>query len=176
MRYNIRGEKVEVTEAIKDYITNKIGRLDKYFADPDSVTASILIKLKGHNQAIEVTIPTQDFILRNESSEPDLYAAIDLSTDKLERQIRKNKTKINNRNYKVKIKDFEVEIEDEFEEIETKIIKRKSVYAKPMDEEEAILQMNMLDHNFFVYKDAETNDICVVYKRSDGQYGVISAK
>ena len=94
MIYNIRGDKILVTDAIKDYITEKLGRLDKYFKN-DELNVNVLIKVKGFNQTIEVTIPTPNFTIRNEESAEDLYAAIDLVTDKIERQIRKNKTKIN---------------------------------------------------------------------------------
>ena len=95
MKYNVRGDKILVTDAIKDYITEKIDKLNKYFDEPDEITANILIKVKGYNQTIEVTIPTTSFTIRNEESAEDLYAAIDSVVDKIERQIRKNKTKIN---------------------------------------------------------------------------------
>ena len=88
MKYNIRGDKILVTDAIKDYITEKIDKLNKYFDEPDEITANILIKVKGYNQTIEVTIPTTSFTIRNEESAEDLYAAIDSVVDKIERQIR----------------------------------------------------------------------------------------
>ena len=103
----------------------------------------------------------------------DLYAAIDLTVDKLERQIRKHKTKINSKNKKNVIQNFEIDLEDKFEEDESKVLKRKKVDMKPMDEEEAIMQMEMLGHSFFVFKNAETNNICVLYLRKDGNYGII---
>ena len=126
-------------------------------------------------QRIEVTIPTPHFTLRNEVSKEDLYAAIDLVSDKLERQIRKNKDKINKKINKVYIQEFQYDLEDEYDE-ETSVVKRKKVELKPIDEEEAIIQMNMLGHSFFVYKDVDTNEICVLYKRQDGNYGVIETK
>ncbi|MBR3490132.1 MAG: HPF/RaiA family ribosome-associated protein, partial [Bacilli bacterium] len=103
----------------------------------------------------------------------DLYAAIDLVIDKLERQVRKNKDKLNKK--KKVIEDFEIDIEDNFMEEEV-IVKRKSIELKPIDEEEAILQMELLGHNFFVYKDIETGKICVLYKRKNGNYGIIETK
>ena len=134
-----------------------------------------MTKLNGRFQIIEVTIPTKHFTLRNEESNEDLYAAIDSIVDKLERQIRKNKDKINSRINKTFIKDFNVDLQDEYEE-EEKIVRRKSIELKPIDEEEAIMQMEMLGHTFFVYKDVESNEICVLYKRKDGNYGVIETE
>ena len=110
--------------------------------------------------------------LRSEESHSDLYAAIDLTVDKLERQIRKNKTKINSKIKRNIIQNFEMDLEDNFEE-DSKVLKRKKVDMKPMDEEEAILQMEMLGHSFFVFKNADTDSICVLYLRKDGNYGII---
>lgn len=175
MKYIIRSSKNENTEAIKNYIEEKLNKLNKYFKNPDEIEASILTKQDGRMQRIEVTIPTPHFTLRNEVSEEDLYAAIDLVSDKLERQIRKNKDKINKKINKVYIQEFQYDLEDEYDE-ETNVVKRKKVELKPIDEEEAIIQMNMLGHSFFVYKDVDTNEICVLYKRQDGNYGVIETK
>lgn len=175
MKFNVRGDKLVVTDAIKDYIETKIGKLDKYFKE-DSITANILLKIRGNEQIIEVTIPTDNFILRSEEEHEDMYAAIDLVLDKLERQIRKNKTKLKKRNVNNKYKefnfDFELPTEDE-EEVNT-VVKRKTIEMKPMDEEEAILEMELLGHSFFVYKDMHSNELCVLYKRKDGDYGIIT--
>ena len=94
MKYNIRGDKLEVTDAINNYVESKLDRLNKYFKE-DDILANVLLRVRGNSQIIEVTIPTDKFILRSEEEDKDLYAAIDLVTDKLERQIRKNKTRIN---------------------------------------------------------------------------------
>lgn len=171
MKCNIRGEKLKITDAIRDYVENKMSKLDKYFKASD-VSANVLIKLKGKKEAIEVTIPYDKHILRNEEIHDDLYAAIDLVVDKLERQIRKNKTKINSKIKRNVIQNFEMDLEDNFEE-DSKVLKRKKVDMKPMDEEEAILQMEMLGHSFFVFKNADTDSICVLYLRKDGNYGII---
>ena len=175
MKYNIRGDKMVITEAIKDYTETKLGKLEKYFKD-DDVTANVLTRVRGNSQIVEVTIPTDKFILRSEEENDDLYAAIDLVTDKLERQIRKNKTRLN-RNIKDSVKkfNFDFDIKDE-EEAKEKVVKRKNVEMKPMDEEEAILEMELLGHSFFVYKDMDTKNICVLYKRKDGDYGLIETK
>ncbi len=173
MRYNIHGEKVEITSAIRSYIEDKIGKLDKYFENSDSLDANVVIKVRGKSQKIEITIPAMHYTLRSEESHNDLYAAIDLTVDKLERQIRKNKTKINSRIKKNIIKNFEMDLEDSFQEDNSSILKRKKIDMKPMDEEEAILQMNMLGHSFFVFKNVDTNSVCVLYLRKDGNYGII---
>lgn len=172
MKYNIRGEKVEVTPAIKSYIEDKIGKLDKYFDDASNINANVVIKVCGKEQKIEITVPAMHYTLRSEESHSDLYAAIDLTVDKLERQIRKNKTKINSKIKRNIIQNFEMDLEDNFEE-DSKVLKRKKVDMKPMDEEEAILQMEMLGHSFFVFKNADTDSICVLYLRKDGNYGII---
>lgn len=178
MKYNIRGDKMVVTDAIKDYTISKLDRLNKYFNE-DDIVANVLTKVRGDKQIIEVTIPTDKFILRSEESNNDLYAAIDLVTDKLERQIRKNKTKLkkqNKVNNKYEYFNFDYEVLEEDEEEEKGIVKRKKIDTKPMDEEEAILEMELLGHNFFVYKDMHTDSVKVLYKRNDGNYGVIDTE
>ena len=97
MKYNIRGDKLVVTDAINEYVETKLSKLNKYFKDED-ILANILLRVRGNSQIIEVTIPTDKFILRGEEEDKDLYAAIDLVTDKLERQIRKNKTRLKKQN------------------------------------------------------------------------------
>lgn len=177
MRINIRGEKVKVTEAIKNHIEEKIGRLDKYFESPEALIANVLVKVQGINQIVEVTIPAKKFILRSEVKDKDLYAAIDIVSDKLERQIRKNKTRMKRNNKKSPVIDFIVDFETEnIEQDETKIVKRKLIEMKPMSEEEAVLQMNLLDHSFYIFKNSDTNDIAVVYKRQDDNYGILEVK
>jgi len=175
MKYNIRGDKMDVTEAIGNYVETKLDKLNKYFQD-DDILANVLLRVRGKNQIIEVTIPTDKFILRSEEEHDDLYAAIDLVTDKLERQIRKNKTRLSKQNLENNMKtfnfDYEMLDDDESNEDEV-VVKRKKIEMKPMDEEEAILEMNLLGHEFFVYKDMDSDKVCVLYKRKDGNYGLI---
>lgn len=175
MNINIRGKKIEVTDAIKKYIEEKIGRLDKYFKDGSEKSANILIKLRGRNQVVEVTINTNSFVLRAEESEEDLYAAIDKVSDKLERQIRKNKTRLHKKVNKEKINDFILEFDEE-QTNESNIVKRKTIETKPMSEEEAILQMELIGHDFYAFKNDKTNEVNVVYKRKDNDYGVMEIK
>lgn len=169
MKYLIRGEKIQVTDSIKDYIQEKLSKMDKYLDNPENVEAKILIKVKGVEQRVEVTIQTKGYFLRAEEAHSDLYAAIDLIIDKLERQFRKYKTKLLDKSRQENIQDsFDIE-----EAVEEEIVKRKKIYLKPMDEEEAIMQMELLGHTFFVFKNIETDTICVIYKRHDGDYGLI---
>ena len=177
MIYNIRGDKILVTDAIKEYIASKLDKLNKYFDSPEDINANILVKVKGFEQTIEVTIPTTNFTIRNEESAEDLYAAIDLVIDKIERQIRKNKTKINkiekDAAKKLNFAFMETIEEDDEDKI---IVRRKTLNTKPMDEEEAMLQMEMLGHDFFVYKDRDTKRVCIIYKRKDNNYGIIETE
>lgn len=176
MKLNIRGSKIEITDAIKSYLEGKVQKLDKYFENPEEINANIVVKTKGIDQTVEITIPIKKAILRVEESNKDLYSSIDLAVDKLERQIRKNKTKIKQKNNREKFDlfiDFEVE---EMEESPETIVKRKTVDMKPMSEEEAILQMDLLGHEFFIFKDSDTDTNAVLYKRKDGNYGIIEMK
>lgn len=168
MKYSIRGEKLEVTDSIREYVMNKLNKMEKYFDDPNNVSVKILFSVRGREQKIEVTINSRGYDLRAEVSHSDMYAAIDLAVDKLERQIRKHKTKMMSRER------AQIVYEDDiYEEESYDVIKRKKVYLKPMDEEEAIVQMEMLGHTFYIFKDIETETVKVLYKRYDDTYGVI---
>ena len=112
MKMNIRGSKIKITDAINDYIENKIGKLDKYLEEPDNITANVVVKVKGKDQTVEVTIPMKKLILRAEDTHNDLYAAIDLVSEKLERQIRKNKTRMKKKVSKDLI-DFKVDFKSD---------------------------------------------------------------
>ncbi len=172
MKCTIRGEKIGVTSAISEYVETKISRLDKYFK-ADDVVANVLVKVKGKHQSVEVTIPYDKYTLRGEETKDDLYAAIDLVVDKLEGQIRKTKSKLKKQIKKNEtVLNFDYEL-SEGEEYKNKIVKRKQLELKPMSEEEAILQLELLGHDFFIYKDVHTNEIDILYKRRDGNYGVI---
>lgn len=171
MKLNIRGEKTNITEAMKTYAEEKIQKLNKYIENNEEITGTILFKVYGPKQKIEVTIPLKNYTLRVEEEGQDFYAVIDTSIDKLERQIIKNKTRLANKRNKGKIDlilDFETE-----EENHNKIVKRKQVELKPMDEEEAILQMELINHDFYMFKNIETDKMAVVYRRKHGDYGII---
>ena len=172
MKYNIRGNKIDVTEAISDYIKNKVSKLEKYLDDNDEVEAKAIVSAKGRNQKVEITIWSGKYNIRAEVVNPDLYSAIDLVIDKLERQFKKYRGKLDIKRVK---EEYISEIDELLEEEEQKIVRRKEVYLKPIDEEEAITQMELLGHSFFVFKNVETGKINVVYKRSDSDYGLIEA-
>lgn len=175
MEIIIRGDKIKVTDAMRDYIEEKIGKLDKYIEDNGNARATVVVKVKNYSQIVEITIPLKSFILRSEESQDDFYAAVDKALDKLERQIRKNKTRLMSK--QVKSTDFSFEsFEDESDDDEEKVIKRKKVDVKPMNEEEAIIQMELLNHQFYMYKDSETNKVAVIYKRKDNGYGIIESE
>lgn len=175
MKFNIRGKKLEVTDALKSYVEEKIGKLDKYFSNPDNIEATVLIKVHGKDQIVEVTINTHGLILRGEETSKDLYSSIDLVVEKIERQIRKNKTRLHKKITKDKSVDFM--INEEPEEVDANsVVKRKIIDVKPMSEEEAILQMELLGHDFFAFKNTDNSDINVLYRRKDGNYGILETK
>lgn len=179
--YNVRGENIEVTQAIREYAEKRVAKLDKFFADTSNTTAYVNLKVYPDKTAkAEVTIPLSFLVLRAEETTDDLYKSIDFVVDKLERQVRKYKTKINR---KSREKGFDgisevptIDVNQEQaggEEPHLEIVRSKRISLKPMDSEEAVLQMDMLGHNFFIYTDAETNEINIVYRRKDGRYGLI---
>ncbi len=175
MKVSIRGEKIEVTKSIKDYIEDKMGRLDRYF-DNDNIECNVKIHVKNEEQSIEVTVPTSRFVIRAEQTSGDLYAAIDLVVDKLERQISKNKAKLNDKYRNIQNFEMKLDFETDEEEEELPIVKRKRLDTKPMNEEEAILQMQLLGHDFFIFQNVDEDCISVLYRRKDGKYGIINTK
>ena len=178
MEIIIHGDKIKVTKAMSDYVKEKLEKLDKYLENSDNVRANVIVKVKNHEQKVEITIPLKTFILRSEETKEDFYAAVDKAVDILERQIRKNKTRLMARQSKPSY-DFnfsKIDFDDDKEKEEHKIVKRKSVEVKPMSEEEAILQMELLGHEFFMFKDADTDNFAVVYKRKDENYGIIESE
>ena len=177
MKYNIRGKKVKITDDLKSYTEEKLSKLDKFFLNPDEFTANVVFKNHEPLQKVEVTVPVKRIILRAEESNKDPKAAIDLIVDKLERQIRKNKTRMNKKSARDKMAGFNTDFEAEkSDKDKSKIVKRKDIELKPMSEEEAILQMNLIDHDFFMYRNDKTGDIEVIYKRADENYGLIKEK
>ncbi|MDC3416136.1 ribosome hibernation-promoting factor, HPF/YfiA family [Aquibacillus salsiterrae] len=181
MNYNIRGENVEVTNAIKEYVEKKVGKLERYFDTPPTSDVNVNISVYNDEQQIEVTIPMTNLLLRGEERHIDLYAAIDLVVDKLERQIRKYKTKVNRKfrqngapkHVFAQMEREALAVKDVEDEDEIEIVRTKRFDLKPMDSEEAILQMDMLGHAFYVFTNAITGDTNVVYRRKDGRYGLI---
>ncbi|WP_028543970.1 ribosome hibernation-promoting factor, HPF/YfiA family [Paenibacillus taiwanensis] len=176
MNYSIRGQQIEVTEALREYVEKKLSRLERYFEAPASdVSVTLSVTRDLHN--VEVTIPMPGLLLRAEHRSKDMYASIDAVVDKLERQIRKHKTKVN-RKFRQRDDSLNLLFREEpsvahEEEDMLELVRTKRFTLKPMDVEEAILQMNMIGHSFFVFSNADTKEVNVVYRRDDGRYGLI---
>lgn len=175
LKYNVRGENIEVTDALREYVEKRLSKLEKYFGVDSDVIAHINLKVyKDDSAKVEVTIILPYLVLRAEDTTDDMYKSIDFVSEKLERQIRKYKTKINRRNREKGLKDYFLEETTEEESpSEFEIVRNKHLDLKPMKAEEAVLQMDLLGHDFFVFEDADTNGTSIVYKRNDGRYGLI---
>ena len=176
MKVNLRGKNIEITDSIKEKVTKKLSKLDKYLIAGEEIEAKVLVRTYPYGQKIEVTIPTRLVLLRAKETNEDLYDAIDLIIDKLERQIRKNKTRLSRKNKDNKLA-FNVASLGELPEVEEdEVVKTKAISPKPMDLEEAVMQMELIGHSFFVYEDVETNKVSVVYKRTHGGYGLLETE
>ena len=176
MKITLRGKNIEITEAIEEKVSEKLSKLDKYFIVSENVEAKVLVRTYPYWQKIEVTIPTEYVLLRAEVVDQDLYNAIDLVIDKLEGQIRKYKTRLNRKSKDNKLAFNLASIEPLEDEEEDVLVKTKTITPKPMDMEEAIMQMELIGHSFFVYRDTETDAISIVYRRNDGDYGLIETE
>ena len=179
IKYSIRGENLEVTEAIRDYVVSKLEKIEKYFQAEQELDARVNLKVYREKTAkVEVTIPLGSITLRAEDVSQDMYGSIDLVTDKIERQIRKNKTKIERKN-KNKVATshlFTDALVDDPNVVQSRVVRSKQIDLKPMDLEEAILQMDLLGHDFFIYVDVEDQTTNVIYRREDGDIGLLEAK
>ena len=173
MKFTIIGRKIEVSEKVKDYFEKKLSKLDKFFKSESE--ARVVLGTIKDNEYIEASIYAGGMIYRAEVSDADIFTAIDKIVDVIERQIRKNKTRMSKRVKEEPI-GFDLSFEDYRDEDETSIVKRKEIEMKPMSEEEAILQMELLGHEFFAYKNEETGDVNILYKRKDGDYGILEIK
>ena len=172
MKISVRGKNIEITEAIESKNSDKLSKLDKYFIVSDNVEAKVLCRVYPYGQKLEVTIPTEYVLLRAEVVDSDLYTAMDLVVDKLEGQIRKYKTRLSRKSKDNKLA-FNLSSIEDVETDDDVLVKVKSITPKPMDMEEAIMQMELIGHSFFVYRDAESDSISIVYRRNDGDYGLI---
>ncbi|MCX7749386.1 MAG: ribosome-associated translation inhibitor RaiA [Clostridia bacterium] len=172
MKFIISGRNIEVTEALKDKVKKKIGRLEKFFNPGTEV--HVTMSVQKARQIIEVTIPINGGVIRAEESNVDMYTSIDKVCDILERQIRRNKTRLEKklREGAFRVENFTVDQEIQ-EEHDFKVARSKKFAIKPMTTEEAILQMNLLGHEFYMYSNADTKEVNVVYRRKDGNYGLI---
>ncbi len=174
MKVTIIGRQMNVWDEMKIIIENKLQKFDKYFDNECSATATLSCK---HNQkCIEITIVASGTIFRSEVEDETFRNALDRAVYLIERQIRKNKTRLERRLKSGAFTEMMMDTGEDFEEEKEFQIRRKSFSIKPMSLEEAIMQMNLLEHEFFVFKDDVSNEICVVYKRRDNSYGLIENK
>ncbi len=166
----VRGKNIEITPALKEYVVKRVSKITKYFDSLGEITAILTVEKGRH--IIELTVPVNGMMLRGEEATMDMYTSIDLVVDKIEKQIEKYKTKISRRlkgnNFKGELVASTVPETDEL-----KIVKTKRFPVKPMDLEEATLQMNLINHDFYVFTNAETEEVNVLYRRKDGNYGLI---
>ena len=171
MKFIIIGRNIDITEGLKSAVQEKLGTLERYFTPETEI--HVTLSVEKDRQKIEVTIPVKGNIIRSEQVSSDMYVSIDLVEEVIERQLRKYKTKIVNQqqaggNFQ---KEF---VEDEFlEDEEVNIIRTKKFGIKPMYPEDACVQMELLGHNFYVFRNAETDEVNVVYKRKGNTYGLI---
>ena len=174
MVVTVRGKNIEITPALRDYVEKRIQRITKYFSEVGEVHA-LLTVVKG-DHIVEVTVTVNGMILRSQEMTDDMYSSIDLVVDKIERQISKHKNKLTDRFRNAPDHQFRSELlpDQHAEDEEFRIIKTKRFTVKPMSVEEAIMQMNLINHDFFVFLDSDENVCSVVYRRKDGDYGLIA--
>ncbi len=171
MKIIITGKNLEVTDGLKRAVEEKIGKLERYFSE--DTTAKVTLSVEKDRQKIEVTIPVKGHIIRSEQVSSDMYVSIDLVQEIIERQLKKYKKKlIDKKQNVVSFSDAFLERPEEDEE-EVKIVRTKQFDIKPMYPEDACVQMELLGHDFFVFCNAETEQVNVVYKRKGGTYGLI---
>ncbi|MCR5486461.1 MAG: ribosome-associated translation inhibitor RaiA [Lachnospiraceae bacterium] len=171
MRFVITGKNIEVTPGLKQAVEEKIGKLEKYFAQDTEVHVTLSVEKDRHK--IEVTIPVKGSIIRSEQVSNDMYVSIDLVEEIIERQLKKYKTKIIDREQGAASFKQEYMERDFQDEDEVKIVRSKHFSIKPMYPEDACVQMELLGHNFYVFQNAETDEVNVVYKRKGNTYGLI---
>jgi putative sigma-54 modulation protein len=172
MKVTVIAKNMDLTDALKEIVQKKISKLEKYFEV--NVEAKATLSVQKNRHKIEVMIPFNGVVLRGEESTSDMYKSLDLVEDKLERQIRKQKTRLS-RKHGGSLRFGEINNIDfkPSEEEQGKLVRVKKFGVKPMNSEEAILQMDLLGHNFFVYQDADSSKVNVIYKRKDGDYGLL---
>ena len=171
MKFVILGKNIEVTEGLKSAVEDKIGKLEKYFSEDTEV--HVTLSVEKDRQKIEVTIPVKGSIIRSEQVSNDMYVSIDLVEEIIERQLKKYKNKITDREQGSGSFKQEYLDKDFMDEEEIKIIRSKKFDIKPMYPEDACVQMELLGHSFFVFCNAETDQVNVVYKRKGNTYGLI---
>ncbi len=175
MKITITGRKVNLRDSFKDLVNKKLSKFEKFFGD--EAEANVTVTLEKNRQTVEITVRSKGYIYRAEQTCDDMNDALDTAIDRLAGQIRKNKTRLDKRLKADKpqaiFEPLEVDQPEVEEESEFQIIRSKKFQVSPMDIDEAILQMNMLGHEFFMFRNDFTNEINVVYRRHDGNYGLL---
>ena len=171
MRFTISGKNIDVTEGLKAAVTDKLGKLEKYFTPDTEIIATLSVEKE--RQKIEVTIPVKGNMIRSEQVSNDMYVSIDLVEEVIERQLKKYKKKLIDKKQSAVSFNKEFIEKDYDTDDHIEIIRRKSFGMKPMYPEDACVQMELLGHNFFVFRNAESDEVCVVYKRKGNTYGLI---
>lgn len=172
MQIMVRGKNIEVTNALKGYVERKLGKLEKYF--DQSLSAQVTMSVERGRHIVEVTVPLDSILLRGEEESTDMYASVDLVSEKIERQIEKYRTRILRKLRREPTRERIAQAATD--EKEPGIVKVKKITIRPMTADEAVMQMNLIGHDFFVYSDAESGNVSVVYRRKDGNYGVIETR
>lgn len=173
MNFIVSGKNIDVTDALRDRVESKLGKLSKFFSNDAEIHTTLSVQ--KNRQIVEVTIPFKGVIFRSEQSNEDMYNAIDKVVDVLERQIIKNKTKLQHKfkGDSLRFESLKDNKEDVLNEENFKIVKSKKFEAKPMTSEEAIMQMDLVGHEFYIFRNADNQKINVIYKRKDGNLGLI---
>lgn len=171
MNYIISGKNIEVTEGLRNAVQDKLSKLEKYFAADTG--AQVTFSVEKDRQKIEVTIPMKGHIIRAEQVSDDMYVSIDLVVEVIERQVTKHRKKLIDKEQNVAYLNDAFVDEDVEDDDDIKIVRTKKFEVKPMYPEDACIQMDLLGHNFYVFRNAESDEVNVVYKRKGGTYGII---
>ena len=171
MNLVISGKNLDITEGLRSAIEEKIGKLERYFTDTTEV--HVTLSTEKNRQKIEITIPMKGSIIRAEEVSSDMYVSIDLGEEVIERKLRKYKNKLIDKEQNAAHLSQSFIEADDFEDEDIQIIRSKKFAMKPMDPEEACVQMELIGHNFFVFRNSETDEVNVVYKRKGNTYGLI---
>ncbi|HAT56265.1 MAG TPA: ribosome-associated translation inhibitor RaiA [Veillonellaceae bacterium] len=171
MELTVRGKNLEITEALRSYVEKHTVKVQRYFEKPLKI--NVLLRISNMTKTCEVTVFIDGVIVRGVEKSDDMYKSIDLVFDKVERQIHKYKTRLARKFKGKSVLSREFAAEPQTDSTDFELVKKKQFTVSPMDVDEAILQMNLLEHDFFVFFNAETEKIAIIYRRKDGKYGLI---
>jgi putative sigma-54 modulation protein len=170
MKLVIKGRNIDITPALRQHAEKKIGKLSRFFDPDEPIDGQAVLRIEADEHVAEVTLSIDGLLLRGEEQSPDMYASIDGVVEKLERQIHKYKTRINR---KIRGEKIFLPSEQKEERASEQVVRTKRFHTKPMPLDEAIMQMDLLGHDFFVFRNADNDEVNVLYKRRDGRYGLL---